>query len=492
MKLPDLNEKLRVYVEQFGTEDEELYPGEIPNAAAYDDLLQNIPLLDFPDKELERTYYFRWWTLRKHWHLTPHGHILTEFLPPVGWAGPYNSINCALGHHLREARWLKDKDGRVAEYIRFWLDGHGNALTYSTWFASAIEDYFSLHPDMELMRECLPKLDALYRQREREQLRSCGLFWSNDGYDGMEFSISGSGLRPTLNSYMCGDAFAIARMAEKTGLNDLAQAYDARGKFLKKKIDCLLWDDDFYRTIPCGQQQPAEFDARPKTPEEHRVRELIGYLPWYFHLASPQKDFVFRQLVDPEGFAAPFGLTTAEQRHPRFLFEHAHECLWNGYVWPYATAQTLTAAANAIRDHKDAPPLSNEEYFGLLRQYAASHRITGEDGNVRCWIDEDLHPFTGRWYARDVLKRSGREQPGGIYERGKDYNHSTFCDLVLSGLLGLQFDNGVLEADPLLPESCDHFLVTGLTQENWTVLFDKDGTHYGQGKGLQCFRSEPV
>ncbi len=228
---------------------------------------------------------------------------------------------------------------------------------------------------------------------------------------------------------------------------------------------------------------------RPAVRPENRARELVGYLPWYFHLPSPEKDDAFRQLFDPAGFEAPFGLTTAEQRHPRFLFEHTHECLWNGYVWPYATSQTLTAAANAIRDHRDAPPLSNEEYYRLLRQYAVSHRLTDDAGRTLDWIDEVIHPFTGRWSARDVLLGDSLKSPGGIKERGKDYNHSTFCDLVLSGLLGLRFENGMPKAEPILPEDWTYFCVAGLTAENWTVLYDKDGTHYGCGAGLQIFRN---
>ena len=114
--LPDLKERLRAYTDVFNAEDEELYREEIPNDQAYAYLLQNAPLLDCPDKDLERTYYYRWWTFRKHWKQTPHGHVITEFMPPVGWAGPYNTINCALGHHLREARWLKNGDGRLWEY----------------------------------------------------------------------------------------------------------------------------------------------------------------------------------------------------------------------------------------------------------------------------------------------------------------------------------------------------------------------------------------
>lgn len=486
----DLKEKLRAYVEAFNAGDEELYQQEIPNADAFAYLAQNAPLLDCPDKELETTYYFRWWTLRKHWKQTPHGHVMTEFLPPVGWAGPFNTINCPVGHHLTEARWLADAPRRLWEYICFWLDGHGDAMRYSMWFASAVEGYFKLHPDVERMKEALPKLDRLFRQREEISLRPCGLYWSNDNYDGMEFSISGSGIRPTLNSYLCGDAFAISRMAAEVGDDALACEYRARGERILERMNRLLWDGDFYRTIPCESDDPADWKTRPPVPKDHTVREQIGYLPWYFHLADSDKDDAFLQLTDPNGFAAPFGLTTAEQRHPRFLFENEHCCLWNGYVWPFATAQTLTATANVIRDRGADSPVSKDAYYQLLRQYALSHRITNAAGQTRCWIDENMDPFTGRWQCRDELIRLAYEQKSGIRERGKDYNHSTFCDLVLSGLLGIRFENGVLSADPIIPQNWDYFMVTGITEENWIVLFDRDGTHYGQGAGLRCFRAE--
>ena len=49
------------------------------------------------------------------------------------------------------------------------------------------------------------------------------------------------------------------------------------------------------------------------------------------------------------------------------------------------------------------------------------------------WIDEDMDPFTGDWTARTLLKADNWNPGRGGLERGKDYNHSTFCDLVLSG-----------------------------------------------------------
>ena len=68
-----------------------------------------MPLFDCPDGDFEEIYYFRWWTFRKHIKQTPDGRVLTEFITPVSHAGPYNTISCAVGHHLAEGRWLRDQ-----------------------------------------------------------------------------------------------------------------------------------------------------------------------------------------------------------------------------------------------------------------------------------------------------------------------------------------------------------------------------------------------
>src|ERR1044072_1837183 len=69
------------YIDRFNEEDNELYREYYPNEAAWSFLQSNIPLMDCPDKNIELTYYFRWWTYRKHIKLTPDGFIITEFLP---------------------------------------------------------------------------------------------------------------------------------------------------------------------------------------------------------------------------------------------------------------------------------------------------------------------------------------------------------------------------------------------------------------------------
>ncbi|MBQ2990505.1 MAG: hypothetical protein IJD60_04345 [Clostridia bacterium] len=489
----DLREKLKGYVEKFNAQDEECFVQAVDNAHAYDWLAAQIPLLECPDQALEETYYFRWWTFRKHMKETPAGHIVTEFLPSVFWAGAYNSINCACCHHVLEGRWLSDEAGWMKEYIRFWLSRTGNSLSYSSWLASVVEDYCALRGDDAFEAECLPGLVSLYESWEEKSLQPCGLFWSDDDRDGMEYSVSGPGLRPTINAYMYGDAMAIARMAKRCGREELAKTYEEKAKRLREKIDAFLWDGDFYRTIPCEKGKIEQLSERPDVHPDHRVRELVGYLPWYFDMPDAGKEKAFAQLMDPDGFYAMWGLTTAEQRHPRFMFTHEHECLWNGPVWPFATAQTLTAAARMLRKHGAAEGFGWEEYRTLLRQYALSHRIQKDDGTWQMWIDEDMHPYTGDWIARTELRADGWKKERGGYERGKDYNHSTFCDLVLSGLLGIGTDKeGRLTAQPMVPQSWTYFKVSGVWHRGarYTIIYDRDGSRYGCGAGVSILPEE--
>lgn len=485
--IPDLKAKLKNYVDLFNRDDEEMYPQLIDNKHAFSYLSENIPLFECPDEEIEKTYYFRWWTLRKHFKATPDGHILTEFHPDVGWAGPHNSINAAVGHHLRESRWLRDDRKLIREYILFWLDRKGNPFSYSMWYATAVEDYLKLHPDCAFEAECLDKLISLYEERARISAHSSGLYWSNDGRDAMEISISGSGIRPTLNAYMYGDACAISRMAARQGRQDVSEKYAAKAEEIREKMNRLLWDGDFYKVIPCNQDESFPAEKRPDVPDDNNVREQIGYIPWYFHMPEEEKSVAFRHLSDEEGFLAPFGITTAERRHPRFMFRHKHECLWNGPVWPFATSQTLTALSNYLRTYGEKF-VTKKDYYALLHTYAASHKIMGEDGKIHMWIDEDMDPFTGDWIARTELKADNWNPKRGGRERGKDYNHSTFCDLVLSGLLGIDIREGSLTAEPMIPETWDYFMVSGLTDENYTVLYDRTGERYKMGEGLKVFR----
>lgn len=78
-------ENFKHYIDLFNASDEELYPGAVRNTDAWSFLRDNIPLFECPDETLEKIYYFRWWTYRKHIKRTPDGYLVTEFLPDVPW-----------------------------------------------------------------------------------------------------------------------------------------------------------------------------------------------------------------------------------------------------------------------------------------------------------------------------------------------------------------------------------------------------------------------
>ncbi len=471
------------YIDRFNADDEELYMQHIPNDKAWRFLRGNIPLFECPDPDVERTYYFRWWTYRKHIKHTPDGFVITEFLPKVNWSGKHNTINCPAGHHFYEGRWLRNPK-YLDDYAEFWFRKGGSVRSYSFWAADAFWARYMVTRDQTHVIDLLPDLIENYKQWQKARQEPDGLFWQIDDRDGMEVSVGGSGKRATINSYMYADALAIANIAELAGKSDIADRYEARAKKLKHLVQTKLWDTDaqFFKTLPRDKDQRVD------------VRELHGYTPWYANLPDPGYESAWKQLMDPKGFYAPFGPTTTEQRHPRFAVSYqGHECQWNGPSWPFATSITLTAMANLLNNY-DQDVVDKADYFEMLRIYTSSHRLKRDNGKIVPWIDENLNPLTGDWISRTRLKSwkdgTWNQGKGGI-ERGKDYNHSTYCDLVISGLIGLRprADNTV-EVNPLVPDDTwDWFCLDNIPYHNRliTIVWDKTGNKYEMGKGLLIF-----
>lgn len=483
---PDL---LRNYVATFNRNDHTHFGQAISNEAAADWLAENVPLFECPDPNIQEIYHFRWWTFRKHLQETPDGFVITEFRPKVDWSGKWNTISCAAGHHFREGRWIRNPQ-YLDDYAVFWFRKGGAPRRYSFWAADSIYQRALALGNFSLATNLLPELAANYRAWEQSRLEPDGLFWQVDARDGMEVSVGGrghrgEGKRPTINSYLFGDARAIAAIAERAGQPELASEFRAKSERLRQLTLAKLWDPDarFFKVLPRGDNA-ALVD----------VRELHGFTPWYFELPPPGKGYevAWRQLLDPQGFQAPFGPTTAEQRHPGFSVSYqGHECQWNGPSWPYATTVTLVALANVLNDYpQDA--VSKQDYFETLKTYTKSHRLKRDDGTVVPWNDENLNPQTGDWIARSRLKawKGGTWDPGkGGVERGKDYNHSAYCDLIITGLVGLrpQADDTVV-VNPLLPPGTwDYFCLDGVPYHgrSLTILYDQTGKRYGKGAGLR-------
>lgn len=475
---------LRQYVEQFNAIDADGKAGYVDNRSAGTWLEGNVPLFECSDKSLEEMYYFRWWTYRKHIKQTPDGFVITEFLPEVPWAGKHNTISAGAAHHFYEGRWLRDRT-YLADYARFWFRKGGTPRLYSFAAADAIRAWSWVTRDRPTAVDLLADLVANYREWEKLHRDPSGLFWQIDDRDGMEHSIGGSGYRPTINSYMYGDAMAISEMANWASppRADVAREFGQKAREIRGLVESSLWDEAaaFYKTRARGDNRSLV-----------DVRELIGFVPWYFNLAGPGREAAWRQLTDPEGFQAAYGPTTAERRHPRFMSAHAHECLWNGPSWPFASSQTLTAMANLLNGYRQST-ITRWDYLELLRTYARSQRLKLPSGRIVPFIDENLHPDTGEWIARTLLygMPEAKQAKKGGKDRGQYYNHSTFNDLIITGLVGLRPRmEHRLEINPLVPDgSLEYFSLDRVRyhDRDLTIRYDRTGARYGKGRGLRVY-----
>lgn len=464
-------EDFRHHIDYFNRMEDENIVQAIPNSESWEWLRENIPLFECPQDDFEEIYYYRWWTLRKHIVETPAGFAFTEFLVERSYADRYNLIACAMGQHIMEARWLNNRQ-YLDEYVQVWYRGNeGQPMEklhgFSNYTPFALLEKYKVDANGEYLIDLLHDLDRDYRLWESEKKLPSGLFWQEDVKDGMEESISGGRkvrhVRPTINSYMYGNARALSEIAAMSGDHNLARSYKTKADTLKMLIQENLWNpkDMFFETI----KEDGSFAE---------VREAIGFLPWLVNLPDPNKgsEEAWKQLMDPEGFLAPFGLTTAERRHPEFRSHGCCQCEWDGAVWPFATSQTMTSLQNLLRSYPQEV-VSRSDYFHHMERYVQSQYYRGKP-----YIGEYLDESTGYWLKGDQ-------------ERSRYYNHSTFNDLVITGMVGLvpRLDD-LIEIHPLVPAGkWDWFCLDRLNYQDQmlTILWDKDGTRYNKGTGLQLF-----
>jgi hypothetical protein len=452
----------------------------------------NIPFFECPDPEINTTYYYRWELVTKHltYGSPTSGYCFTEFIDRPFWSGAYGSISCPAGHQLYEVRWLNDARYE-RDYSRYWFNAPGaQPRNYSTWLADAIWAAHLVHPDKAFITQMLPSLVGNYEGWVKKQwVADVGLFWQIGHDDGMEFNITsrqtmdimrgGPGYRPSFNSYMWADAMAISHVAELAGDKKTSESFRDKAAAIKTEIQKQLWDQKRQFFFPRSKKDEVDkgghavkamtltYESGQFAGNEHG-REEIGYVPWQFGLPDAGFEGAWKFLMDPNYFYAERGPTTVERNDPMFLLQKSC-CWWSGQSWPYATTQTLKAMAQLLQ-HYDQQAVNRRDYMKLLENYALSHRKQG-----RPYLAEALNPDTGSFDGHDS------------YNHSEHYFHSGFCDLIITGLAGLEVTEGNdLVIDPLAPAEWNYFAVDDVPYRGHkiAIVWDRKGDRYGMGPGL--------
>ena len=450
---------------------------------------ENIPFIDVPDREIMDVYYYRWAMYKRHFrNLGELGYIITEFAPSVSWEGPYSGISAAAGHHIYEGRWMKNRT-YIDDYIRFWLKGPGNQFQYSSWLCDAIYNYYLIKGDTQWVKDYLPAMIADYQGWEAKRFDAGkGIYWQKPVEDATEFTVAGyrvndgwagDAYRPTINTFMYANALAVHKVAVLRNEKETAETYLLKANQLKENVQSLLWSDEL---LHFADRFTSRYKHLGLEFQFIDAPELNGYVPWMFSLPDDNEKYIqtWKKLLDTEVFQAPYGPTTISKQSPYYMVETRTpnaspgrgECEWNGPSWPYQTSQILMGMSNLLKNYRQTV-INKSDYFDLLKIYTRSQYKNGQP-----YIAENLHPETGRWIA-DFPNRS------------EHYNHSTYNDLILNGLLGIHPQCGdELVLNPLIPDDWNYFKVDNLTYHGHTIkiMYDKTGLHYPEKrKGLNVF-----
>lgn len=456
----------------------------------------NIPFFDCSDPEITEVYYYRWQLWKSHIRdLGEKGYILTEFLNDVSWSiRPWQTLNDATAFHIHEGRWLRDPR-YVDDYIHFMYADGGDNRHFSESIADAVYSAYLANGDAAAAIRYLPDMERIYNAWNDHYDASKGLYYIDPLSDATEFSIAsieasggkwgfsgGQAFRSSINSFMYADALAIGRLAALSGDDAAAHIYTAKAADIKEHVQGDLWNDTMHHFVDrykADNQYVHYWDFVPG-------RELEGYSPWYFNLPddSPKYAEAWSRLAATDGFAGAAGLRTVEPSYQYYMRQYIYEphtnppkpeCQWNGPAWPFDTTLILGAIANLL-DHYTQDIIHPEDYVHLLRQYAHQHYL---DGNLD--VQEDYNPDTGAVIV-------------GL-PRSHHYNHSDFCDLVITGLCGLHpgADNELeihpLVGSPTAANSIRYFCLENVPYHGHaiTILYDADGKHYGRGAGLSVY-----
>jgi hypothetical protein len=195
----------------------------------------------------------------------------------------------------------------------------------------------------------------------------------------------------------------------------------------------------------------------------------------------------WESILDPNQFWSSWPVASCSGQCPAYSQTNwpgdgrAAGCMWNGPTWPHANALVMTAMDRTLRGTRDhsvaGSPLTREHLWKLFYSFT---RAQFRDQNLeQPWTGEFYNGNTGQWKTAE-----------------RDYNHSTWLDILIPELIGLvPRDDRTIEIDPLLPENAlSYFLLDGQRYRghDLTVVWDAPvpgaADHFGDGRrGLDLY-----
>jgi hypothetical protein len=439
----------------------------------------NVAYFDCSDPDVAKMYYHRWYVLKKNSMDPRAGRLKWKAFSEGRWRSTWypNVISYGAGHQVREARWLADPsywEGHLRTFAHNERpDGvYPSHVTpagqkggqYTDWITATALDGYLVHPDRKLLEELADKLaanargwDKVYAHPGTHLLVVDSHWWTGMEWQPSFFSFSDYKtdprnrampkvntplMRVDLTAYNYGNARAVSRIYELLGDKEKAAAFADLAAQTRRDLQEQLWDagGGYFYSLRASDGKKAD------------VKEVIGVYPFYFDLPEPGKGYerAWESLLDPRQFWTRWPVASASRQCPAYSQTgwpadpaSGTACMWNGPTWPHANSLVMSAMANTLRHY---PPcaLKRAHLWELFRSFTRA-QYRNQDRTL---------PWTGEYY-------NGGDGTWKTAER--DYNHSTYNDILIGDLLGIvPRADDVLEIDPLLPAgTLDRFVLDG-------------------------------
>jgi len=389
-------------------------------------------------------------------------------------------------HISTEVRWLRDSKyvfGQIRNHCRniddkyrYFVSARINGMggEYNNWIVKSAWEAFWVHPDKEWLGEVIGELagDVIgtFQKFDQDGDKLCTP--KNHWTTGMEFQPAFfyfnnyDNTRPDVPlergdfvAYTHGNAKALAEAYDYLGNEERGQYFEDQAGEIQAACLTQMWDsaDHFCYSLRESDNAIA------------RCREIVGFYPFMSKLFpdKPEYTAILEYLTDPEEFWTPFPPATVSKKCPAYTPRIAHwptaggkthGCMWNGPAWPHAISVILNVMATVIQDYNQTN-VKPEHFWYMLDRYT---RLQYEDGDFD-------RPFITEYYNSET----GAPDPHGC----PDYFHSTYCDLVIRYIVGLQPANSNLLTIRPIPGHVKHFSLRGVRYRN----HDLDITYNAKG-----------
>jgi hypothetical protein len=491
----------------------------VPENEGRDAWYENVPRFACSDESVTALYYYRCWLMRRH--IVEHADIgmslISEFdsKEQLYWAGARNSIVGASDHHVNEARWIKGQRA-ARDHLTFLLtDSGAQPRNYASALAASALAIAHVSGDTAFPTSLLDALVANHRgwlagrveyPHDNGFDRARNLYWNAGRNSSGEYNLAsaqlneplrgiqgykirgGAGFRPDINADMFADVSAIAEIARLAGRGDIAGEFAGHAARLQASANRELWDErrGFYMhrwlreeyadgdsfgapSIKAGSfiwdtnARTTRLGHQPEADGRGKGRELVGLMPWYRGMAPDDatRASAWNALIDPDCFEAPYGPTTAQQTDPWYSVQF--DCRANGNSFPLVTSRVLNGLANLLNDYSEHGSMTPDVYRRLFACY-----IRTQTRNGIPYVAEFHHPDEDVWVVDRPI--------------GQHYFHSSFIDLMITGMLGLRpGPDDVLKINPLTGTQWSYFAIEGICYHGHRIdmAFDRTGDKLG-------------